>query len=202
MNVTGDSIVVTGPMAPITTWTADLDGNQVAAVNEVPLGVSPSNQSAPDRPLHRLCDVRRGEGLTRRQVARRLGVSVHEVQRQEQPSSDMLLSDLHRWQEALAVPMIELLQEPNGELSPPVQLRARLVLIMKTVRSIQLRARQASLRRLIETLVDQLVEIMPELKDSAPWPEFGRRRRQHELGQAFFRRISFDPLDDLEGPES
>ena len=51
----------------------------------------------------------------------------------------MLLSDLHRWQQALAVPIAELLGEPEGELSPPVRLRPRLLRAMKTVRSIQQR---------------------------------------------------------------
>ena len=72
---------------------------------------------------------------------------------------------------------------------------------MKTVRSIQQRARQAPMRRLVETLVAQLVEVMPELTEAAPWPAVGHRRRRHELGQAFFRRLSLDPLDELEGPE-
>ena len=31
----------------------------------------------------------------------------------------MLLSDLRRWQQALAVPIAELLDEPEGELSRP-----------------------------------------------------------------------------------
>ena len=201
MNVIGESIVVTGPILPITTWSASLDDKPIAVVDESSVGIPPSSPSTPDRPLHRLCEVRRREGFTRHQVARRLGISVKEVERQEQSSSDMLLSDLHHWQQALAVPIAELLDEPEGELSPPVRLRARLLRVMKTVRSIQQRARQAPMRRLVETLVVQLVEVMPELADATPWPAVGHRRRKHELGQAFFRRLSLDPLDELEGPD-
>ena len=62
----------------------------------------------------------------------------------------MRLSELLRWQRALGVPFAELLNEPDGELFPPVQLRARLLRAMKTVRTIQERARQASVRRLAE----------------------------------------------------
>ena len=151
--------------------------------------------------LHRLGEVRRREGLTRREVARRLSISVREVQEREQPSSDMPLSDLYRWQEVLQVPLAELFNEPAGELSPPLQLRARLLRAMKTVRSIQEVARQASIQRLAIVLVDQILAIMPELKDTIAWPAVGHRRKQSELGQAFFRGLSLDLRDELEGPE-
>jgi hypothetical protein len=72
---------------------------------------------------------------------------------------------------------------------------------MKTVRSIQQRAHHAPVQRLTQMLIDQLIEIMPELKEVAPWPSVGSRRKRHELGQAFFRRFSLDPLDNLDGPE-
>ena len=85
----------------------------------------------------------------------------------------MLLSDLYRWQRALDVPAAELLHEPQAELSPPVQFRSRLLRAMKTVRSIQAGVRQASIQRLAAMLADQLVEIMPELKDTVAWPALG-----------------------------
>ena len=125
-------------------------------------------------------------------VARRLGLSVHQIEQQEEPSADMTLSELYRWQEALGVPASELLQEPDCELSPPVQLRAQLLRTMKTVRLIEEVARQPALRRLVQTLMEQLLEIMPELKSTTAWPVVGHRRKQDELGQAFFRRLSLD----------
>jgi transcriptional regulator with XRE-family HTH domain len=175
MNVTCESMVAMAPVPPII--------------------------ATPDQSLHCLCEVRRREGLTRQQVARRLGVSVKEVERQEQSSSDLLVSDLRRWQKVLAVPIAELLAEPEGDLSTPVRLRSRLLRAMKTVRSIQQRARQTPVRRLVETLVAQLVEVMPELADTAPWPAVGHRRKKHDFGQAFFRRLPLDPWEELEGPE-
>lgn len=201
MNVISDCMAVAGAMSPITTWSVGHGGRQAPPLGDSSVRLPPSGTSTPDPPLHRLCEVRRREGLTRRQVARRLGISVQEVHRQEQPSADLSLSDLRRWQRALAVPVAELLHEPDGELSPPVQLRARLLRVMKTVRSIQQRARQAPVRRLIESLIGQLVEVMPELKETVAWPAVGHRRRRHELGQAFFRRLSCDVLDKLEEPE-
>ncbi len=153
-------------------------------------------------PLHRLGEARRREGLTHRKVAARLGISVDAVQEQEDPAADIRLSDLYRWQEALDVPAAELLGEPGVELSAPVQLRARLLRVMKTARSIQEQAHQASVRRLATMLVEQLVEIVPEVKDTTAWPTVGQRRSYRELGQAFFRRLSLDALDELEPPAS
>ena len=201
MNIASEYIIVAGPIPQTTTWTTELDGNQVTAANTVALACSSDCGPTSERPLQRLAEVRRQEGITRRTVARRLGLSLGQVEEQEDPSSDILLSDLLRWQQALDVPVAELLTEPDCKLSTPVQLRARLLLIMKTVRSIQQRAHNAPLQRLVETLISQMVEMMPDLKDTAPWPTIGRRRRKHELGQAFFRRLSLDSLDELEGPE-
>ena len=130
----------------------------------------------PSHALHRLGEVRRSEGLTRRKLAKRLGISAAQVQEQERPSADMLLSDLYRWRRALDVPAAELLHEPQAELSPPVQFRSRLLRAMKTVRSIQAGVRQASIQRLAAMLADQLVEIMPELKDTVAWPALGAHR--------------------------
>jgi hypothetical protein len=111
------------------------------------------------------------------------------------------LSDLHRWQKVLGVPIAELLDESEDMLSSHVELRAQLLRVMKTVRSIQEGARQVSVQRLAEMLVDQLVDIMPELKDTTAWPTGSPRRGRHELGQAFFRGALLDSLEDLDRPE-
>jgi transcriptional regulator with XRE-family HTH domain len=197
MSVISESTLTAGPIPQATTWLAGRDRRPGVAANAAPATRSPE----PDRPLHRLAEVRQQEGLTRAWVARCLNISIGEVQQQERPSSDISLSSLYRWQKVLKVPTAELLNEPDDELSPPVELRAQLLRIMKTVRSLQQTARQASVRRLIKMLVDQLVAVMPELEDIIAWPTIGRRRRRHELGEAFFRRLSLDALDDLEGPE-
>jgi transcriptional regulator with XRE-family HTH domain len=201
MNVISESMVVAGPIPQATAWPTEFGVKPIAAAGETWSGTPPSSTSTASRRLHRLYEVRRREGYTRRQVAHRLGISIEAVQEREQPTSDMPLSELLRWQKALAVPMAELLQEPQGELSPPVQLRSRLLRAMKTVRLMQQNVRQGPMRRLVETLVAQLLEVMPELKDTAAWPAVGPRRGRHELGQAYFRRISVDPLDELDGPD-
>jgi transcriptional regulator with XRE-family HTH domain len=194
MNATSVYAPTTDPIPHTVAWSTNLGDTPAALTNGVLVALPP----APDRCLHRLGEARQHEGLAQRVVARRLGISVQEVREQEQPSSDIRLSELYRWQEAIGTPLVELLIEPDGALSPPVQLRARMLRVMKTVRSIQERARQASVRRLVERLVDQLVEIMPELKDCGAWPAVGHRRSLHELGQAFFRGLSLDAIDEPE----
>jgi transcriptional regulator with XRE-family HTH domain len=185
-----------------TAWISDLGSKPVTAADAVVVALPPGRAPAPKRLLQRVGEARRREGLTRREAARRLGVSVREVQQHEEPSADMPLSDLYRWQEALDVPIGELLSDPDGDLSPPVQLRAQLLRTMKTVRSIQEVARQASVQRLAETLVDQVLAIMPELKDTIAWPAVGHRRRQDELGQAYYRGLLLEPLDEADWAES
>ena len=180
MNVIANYVEAVGPIPLLqtTSLTVGPGGATVAAANAGSVAPRPTDSPAAERPLHRLGEVRQQEGLARDKVAQLLGISIDEVARQEQPSSDMLLSELRRWQKALRVPIAELLNEPDGEYSPPVQLRARLLLVMKTVRSIQERARQAPMQRLAEQLVEQLVEVMPELKHIAAWPAVGPSRRE------------------------
>jgi transcriptional regulator with XRE-family HTH domain len=148
------------------------------------------------RPLHRIGAVRLREGISRRTLARRLGVDVTQVKSQEDASADMLLSTLYRWQEALEVPVAELLVESNDPLSGPVLRRAQMIRLMKTARTIIERAQQVSIRRMAQTLIEQLLEVMPELATVNPWHAVGQRRTRAELGQAAHRRLSLDWLPD------
>lgn len=152
------------------------------------------------RRLHRLAEVRRREGITRGAIARRLGLSPEEILQQEQ-DSDLLLSTLFAWQEALDVPATELLADGETTLSMPVLKRAQLLRIMKTVMSIVETTKQSSVRRLARFLSEQLVEAMPELKEAHAWPAVGKRRTTSELGQAAFRRfISSVPIESEYDP--
>jgi len=153
--------------------------------------------STAGQPLHRLAKVRRLQGLSRRIVARRLNTEVAQLKEQERPTSDMPLSRLYEWQRVLEVPVSELLVEPGDPLSPPVLERARLVRVMKTVLAILEEARELPVRRMAETLVDQLTEMMPELEGIGPWHAVGRPRRRDELGVAAERRLSDDVFLDM-----
>ena len=150
------------------------------------------------QPLQRLASVRRLQGLSRRTMARRLNLEVEQVREQELATSDLPLSALYAWQKALDVPVAELLVEADASLVSPVLERSRLVRLMKTVLAVRERSKQESIRRMAETMIGQLVEIMPELAEVGPWHAVGRRRRLSELGVAAQRRLSDDVFIDRE----
>ncbi len=141
------------------------------------------------RPLHRLGTVRRREGVSRRTVARRLKTSISDVKRQENEAADLSLSTLYKWQEALQVPVSELLTEADEPLSSPVKSRPNMLRVMKTAVTILERARQTSIRRLSQMLVEQLTELMPELEGVSPWPAVGKSRMPSDYGQVVHRRL-------------
>lgn len=141
------------------------------------------------RPLHRLAEVRKQQSVSWRKMARSMHISQSQVRDQEDQTSDINLSTLYRWQEVLDVPVAELLVEANRPLSPPVLERARLLRLMKTAVSIMERAEQVSVRRLAETMVAQLIEIMPELKTVSGWHVVGQRRTLDEYGQTALRVV-------------
>jgi transcriptional regulator with XRE-family HTH domain len=149
---------------------------------------------APQRPrqgLQKLCSARRRQGLSIRCVAQRLGRTVSEVRAQEDENTDLLVSELYRWQTALEVPIEELLQEPDDCLSSMVSMRAQLLKVMKTAMAMRRQARSEAERRLARQLTEQLLEMMPELKEVSGWPAVGHRRRADEMG-----RIGENPISD------
>ena len=157
---------------------------------EMPSAVVPPADSS--RPLHRIADIRRQQGISLRSAARRMGASMDQVRQQEQETCDMTLSELYRWQQTLDVPIVDLLLDVDTPLANPVMTRARLLRVMKTARSIKEMACAAnidSLERLSTMLEQQLIELMPELKDVAAWHSVGQRRTQDELGRAADRTL-------------
>jgi transcriptional regulator with XRE-family HTH domain len=141
--------------------------------------------------LQKLNLARRRQGLSIRCVAQRLGRTVSEVRAQEDEQADLLLSELYRWQAALEVPVEELLEEPEDSLSNMVSVRAQLLKVMKTAMAMRRQARSEAERRLARQLTEQLLEIMPELKEVSGWPAVGHRRRADEMG-----RIGENPISD------
>ena len=109
-------------------------------------------------------------------MARRLGADISSVLRQEQEASDLPLSVLYQWQRALEVPVADLLVDSDAPLSPPVMERARMVKVMKTAVALMEKAHTNAQRRLITMLVEQLLEIMPELREVSAWHSVGQRR--------------------------
>ena len=156
----------------------------------------PMSSAEPKKPLHRLATVRRREGLSRRAIARRMGVDVSTIKDQEEESNDMRLSDLYRWQKALGVPVIELLIDSEESLSPPIYKRAQMLRLMKTAAAIVERTDRLPVRRMAVMLIEQILEIMPELENVSPWNAVGQRRSLDELGQAVQRGLSLESFSD------
>jgi transcriptional regulator with XRE-family HTH domain len=164
-----------------------------AELSVVHLDVAPVRPSAHEfgRPLHRIQEVRRLQGMSLRTAARQLGTDVRSIRAQEQASTDLKLSDLYRWQEALEVPVSELLVEDDEPLSRNIRERAQLVKIMKSARALLETAESASTRRMTENLIEQLSELMPELAEVSAWHSVGQRRSLDEMG-----RIAEQPISD------
>jgi hypothetical protein len=149
-------------------------------------------RAAATRQMHRINTIRQREGVSLRSASRRMHVDVRSLRAQEDESNDIMLSTLYQWQKVLDVPIQELLVDSNEPLTPIVLQRARMVKVMKTVAAIRERAEQKSIGRLAEMLMDQLLEIMPELKDVSPWHSVGQRRTANEYGQVMERRLPDD----------
>ena len=144
--------------------------------------------SAP--PLHRLGESRRQEGVSLGSVARHLGITIEDVKRQECTSTDLPLSVLRKWAKVLGLPVTELIREPDDSRSTPLVNRASLVRVMKTAMALLERAGNSRTKWLAQTMVDQLIEIMPELRGISAWHCEGKRRRLDELGMAAERCFS------------
>ena len=148
----------------------------------------PNNHPKPVR--HRIAEVRRQQGVSVRSITRKLGLTTEEIRRQEDPTCDLTLSQLAAWQKALEVPLANLLVDSDAPLSSPVLSRARLLRIMKTVQAIREGTKEKSIERMAIMLGDQLLEVMPELKEVSAWHTVGQRRTQDEVGRIAERPIS------------
>jgi transcriptional regulator with XRE-family HTH domain len=149
------------------------------------------------RPLHRLGEARRQEDISCGKVARHLGITIEDVRRQECTTTDLPLSVLHKWAKVLGLPVAELVEEPDESVSTPLFNRASLVRVMKTAMAILERTGSPQTKRLAQTMVDQLTEIMPELRGVSAWPAVGKRRRLDELGIAAERSFSDEFFMDV-----
>ncbi len=167
-----------------------------APIANVPQNLPTSSQApaaseeAPAKGLHRISEVRQQQGVSLRSVARKLNLPIQEVRSQEEPSSDLRVSDLLKWQEILEVPLTDLLIDTQGPLSEPVGKRASMLRVMKTAKAIlESTTKNKSAQRLANMLIGQLIQIMPELADVSAWHTVGQRRTQDEVGRIVERPI-------------
>lgn len=153
--------------------------------SEAPVASSKEAEQPTDenRPLHRIAEVRKLQGISIRSASRRMGIPMEQVRREERTDSNLTMEDLVRWQQALEVPMIDLLVDENAPLSTPVLARAKWLRIMKTVKALLETTESANVNRMARMLEDQVLEVMPELKDVSAWHSVGQRRTQDEVGR-------------------
>ena len=135
------------------------------------------------RPLHFIASTLRKQNATLAGCARRLGLTPSEAAEQIRPDSDLSLSQLYAWRAVLDVPTSELL--PLEDVVPdPIRNRALLLRTMKTARQLQDLSRGTRLEPAVASLVDQLIELMPELAEVPAWPSVGQSRAPREFGGA------------------
>ena len=97
------------------------------------------------------------------------------------------------------MPITDLLVEPkDNELSSPVDKRARMVRIMKSARSLEEMVSDEQTQRMVARLLEQILEIMPELATVSPWNLIGERRTEDDLGIAAMRSFPDDMFADYE----
>lgn len=146
--------------------------------------------------LHQVGTVSQRKRISPRAVAQNWGVDVSEIRRQQSEFTDLTLSQLYRWQRELGVPLTELLLDHEEPLSDMLRWRAQLIKLMKTVVLVQQTSLEPRTQRLVATLIDQLTQIMPELREVGPWHGSGNHRGLNELGRAVDYRLSEDSLWD------
>jgi len=92
----------------------------------------------------------------------------------------------------LEVPVAELLVEGEGQLSGPVLQRSRMVKLMKTAAAIREHARDTTTARMVSMLIEQILELMPELADVTPWHTVGQRRTLDDVGRTARNPVADD----------
>lgn len=142
------------------------------------------------QPLHFIASTLRKQNATLAGCARRLGLTPAEAAAQIRPDADLTLSQLYAWRAVLDVPTSELI--PFDDVVPdPIRNRALLLRTMKTARQLQNLSRGTRLEPAVASLVDQLIELMPELAETPAWPTVGQSRAPRETGSAT-RRVDAD----------
>jgi transcriptional regulator with XRE-family HTH domain len=143
------------------------------------------------KPLHRLAAVREDKRLSVRDLACRLHMTPEDIRLLELGDVDAPLSTIYEWAVALEVPVAELLVDEDAVLPFPRLTRQQALGLMQTAQVILRAAARPSTQRLAQTLINQLVEIAPELSNTRP-ASGKTQRKQRTKADAFVPR----PLSD------
>ncbi len=153
-----------------------------------PAAVSSAKPSVGYANLHHVREIRIQQGISERTVARRLGIEVKRYREMEKPTFDLTVSQLGMLQQALEVPLIDLIEDSQA-LSRPVAERAKMIKVMKTACALRDLKSSQQMERMTQMLCEQLVDLMPELAEVSGWPQFGARRGESAIGRALRQPI-------------
>ncbi len=158
---------------------------------------TPQTACEPSRVQNRIAQVRAQQGISQRTMARRLRIDLKSYQALERPETDLRLSQLVALQAAMEVPLVDLLEDTQT-LSRPVAERAKMIKVMKTAAALRETPSNVRVERMVQSLCEQLIELMPELAEVSSWPQYGSRRGSSAVGRALAQQIS---IADLRLPE-
>lgn len=148
-----------------------------------------NDHSAEGAPVHnRIAQVREQQGISQRTMARRMRIDLKSYQALERPETDLRHSQLIALQAALEVPLVDLLEDTQS-LSRPVAERAKMIKVMKTAAALRETSSNARVERMVESLCEQLIDVMPELAEVSSWPQYGSRRGSSAIGKALAQQI-------------
>jgi transcriptional regulator with XRE-family HTH domain len=128
-------------------------------------------------PLHRLAAVRAARKVSPSVLAQRLNITAEQVKLREQGSVDLPLSELYKWAAALEVPVERLLVNSDVVVPVPEMDLESAKELLRTARALCAETDHPNLERMATALVEQIVELAPELKDAALAPAAEGRRR-------------------------
>jgi hypothetical protein len=184
----GSACTVQSPAAPVSS-------SAVSPSAVSPSAVSPSavSSSAVQRRLNRVAEVRCSQGISDRSMCKRLNIDLGRLRELEDPCRDLSISELMLLQTALEVPLVDLIEDSNS-MSRPTLERAKMVRVMKTASAIGECKLTVRAQRLAQMLKEQLIELMPELSEVSPWPQFGSRRSSDSVARVLSHEINTSHL--------
>ena len=134
------------------------------------------------RTKHRLKEARVLAGISLRSVSRKTGIPIATL-RQQEASDDISLRDLCLWQDALGVPLSELVHDTPERTDDILRMRAALIQLMRSVRSLQSGKLTERQDAIVQNMASELESMMPELSSVKSWPQSVGRRRPDQAGR-------------------
>jgi transcriptional regulator with XRE-family HTH domain len=138
---------------------------------------------------HRIRTIRQREGISLKTISRRSHIGMQRLRQEEVETRDLTLSQLYAWQKALRVPISELVVDAEEALEEKIRLRAALLRLTRTAKTILREAQKGPVRNLANTMLQQIYEVMPEAEAMNPWNEVGQRRNPRDVPRILERTV-------------